>query len=486
MKNSTINKAIILLTLFALPYCTSCTTDVVDPRKVDVCAPIFPDYTNISIPSNLAPLNFLIEGRPKHVSARIYFKSDSIVKNGKDRILFDTQEWNDLIAAINNDTVYVKLYANWENEWIEFPSFYWHIDKETIDPFVTYRLIEPGYASTNGMKLCTRNISSFNEHLLIDNTQAGVGCINCHSFCRTDETKMLFHARQENGGTFIKDGKSLRKIDTKAGKMKSSGGYPSWHTSGDYVAFSVNQARQDFYSGETPIQVYDLSSDVVIYDLKNNKAFTNHLLMNDTSHQNYPVFAPRTNHLYFCTAPIHEETLKLSLCRITVDPKSNSFGANLDTLINAKETNKSVVHPKISPCGNKLVYTEIDNGSFSNYNKTANLRMLTLNDGIIHPLNEVNSKETDSYHTWSSNSKWLVFSSRRLDGVFTRIWITHINDKGKGSKPFLLPQQNPEFYRSFTKSYNVPELSQQLPNLKQSEVASMATSPAEASTFTTL
>ncbi|MGL5705091.1 MAG: TolB family protein [Tannerellaceae bacterium] len=483
MKYSTINKVILFLTLFALPFCISCTTDVENPRKVKVCAPIFPDYTNVTIPSNMAPLNFLIEGRPHHVSAKIHYKSDSIIKKGKDRILFNTAEWTHLIHSAGHDTIHIKLFANWENEWIEFPSFYWHVDMETIDPFVTYRVIEPGYASTNGMKICTRNISNFKEHLLIDNTQAGIGCINCHSFCSTDESKMLFHARQENGGTFFKNGDTIRKIDTKAGKMKTSGGYPSWHPSGDYVAFSVNQARQDFYSGDTPIKVYDLSSDIVIYDIKNNRSFTNSLLMNDSTHQNYPIFSPHSGHLYFCTAPIGEDALKLSLCRITIDPQSNQFGTKVDTLINAQQTNKSIVHPKISPCGNKLVYTEIDNGSFSNYDKTANLRMLTLHDCIVHPLEEINSPETDSYHTWSSNSKWLVFSSRRLDGVFTRIWVTQINDKGESSKPFLLPQENPEFYRSFTKSYNVPELSQQLPNLKRSEVADLSSTPAEKSTF---
>jgi hypothetical protein len=71
---------------------------------------------------------------------------------------------------------------------------------------------------------------------------------------------------------------------------------------------------------------------------------------------------------------------------------------------------------------------------------------------------ELNSDFTDSYHSWSSNSKWLVFSSRRDDGLTTRPYIAYIDNNGIASKPFILPQSDPEFYNSFLRSFNVPEL----------------------------
>ena len=64
----------------------------------------------------------------------------------------------------------------------------------------------------------------------------------------------------------------------------------------------------------------------------------------------------------------------------------------------------------------------------------------------------------DSYHNWSSNSKWAVFSSKRENGVYAQLFFTAIGDDGKAAKPFLLPQRNPrKFYREMFDSYNVPD-----------------------------
>ena len=72
-------------------------------------------------------------------------------------------------------------------------------------------------------------------------------------------------------------------------------------------------------------------------------------------------------------------------------------------------------------------------------------------------MKEVNSNNTESFHDWSTNSRWFVFSSRRDDGLYTRLYIAHIDANGKASKPFMLPQRNPmqNVYNLF--SYNVPE-----------------------------
>lgn len=80
------------------------------------------------------------------------------------------------------------------------------------------------------------------------------------------------------------------------------------------------------------------------------------------------------------------------------------------------------------------------------------------NDGEAKPVDALNSNNTESYHSWSSNGRWVVFSSRRNDGVFTRPFIGHVDANGVASKPFELPSENPDYHRQMLKSYNVPEL----------------------------
>ena len=83
--------------------------------------------------------------------------------------------------------------------------------------------------------------------------------------------------------------------------------------------------------------------------------------------------------------------------------------------------------------------------------------MFDLSTGTQVATEEANSPDTDSYHSWSSNSTWAVFSSRRLDGLYTRPFIAHVGEGGILSKPFVLPQKSTDYDTLLTKSYNIPE-----------------------------
>lgn len=84
--------------------------------------------------------------------------------------------------------------------------------------------------------------------------------------------------------------------------------------------------------------------------------------------------------------------------------------------------------------------------------------MADLQSGESGPAVAMNSDDVDSYHSWSGNSRWIVFSSRRDDGLYTRLYISHINSDGEASKAFMLPQKDPlNYYKKQMFSYNLPE-----------------------------
>jgi hypothetical protein len=95
-------------------------------------------------------------------------------------------------------------------------------------------------------------------------------------------------------------------------------------------------------------------------------------------------------------------------------------------------------------------------GNFTIWHKDSDLYLMNLTTAEITKPG-INSDQAESYHSWSSNGRWIVFSSRRSDGLFTRLYLSYIDATGKAHKPFLLPQKNPEFYNTFLKTYNVPE-----------------------------
>ena len=111
---------------------------------------------------------------------------------------------------------------------------------------------------------------------------------------------------------------------------------------------------------------------------------------------------------------------------------------------------------------------------FPIWHKDADLVMIDLESGRRVDMSAANSADVDSYHSWSSNSRWIIFSSRRMDGLYTRPYICHIDANGKASKPFALPQREGQFYDRFLKSYNIPEFVDGFPEPSESEIATVA------------
>ena len=143
---------------------------------------------------------------------------------------------------------------------------------------------------------------------------------------------------------------------------------------------------------------------------------------------------------------------------MSFDPATGTIGSEIDTLVFAEGSGKSVSFPKPSYDGRFLVYTLSDYGNFSIWHHEADLWILDLATGESRPMDKANSHDTESYHSWSSNSRWMMFSSRRDDGLYTRLYFTHIDENGRESKPFMLPQKHPLHYYSYqNRSYNVPE-----------------------------
>ena len=105
------------------------------------------------------------------------------------------------------------------------------------------------------------------------------------------------------------------------------------------------------------------------------------------------------------------------------------------------------------------MYTLSNFGCFSIWHPESDLWLHDLETGEDRPLLEVNSDAAESYHNWSSNGRWFVFSSRRDDGSYTRLYLSHFDESGVASKPFLLPQFKADQNLDLMKSYNVPEFS---------------------------
>lgn len=144
-------------------------------------------------------------------------------------------------------------------------------------------------------------------------------------------------------------------------------------------------------------------------------------------------------------------------------------------LIHAHAQGGSISHPRVSPDGRYLLNTWSAYGTLPVWHKDADLYCIDLQVGSISRIDTVNSEDVESYHSWSGNNRWLVFSSRRDDGLYTRPYISYVDADGKFHRPFMLPQKNPkDFYDSNLFSYIIPEFLERKVSLRGRDVADFA------------
>ena len=457
----------ILYILLPLLICVACNEKVSDARQETAQPKIYPDYLGVTIPVNMAPLNFCMANETAlRIDAVITDRhGHNLNSQGEESTDFDLADWHTLLGQNRGDSLSVTVSAKYEDGWHTYRPFSIYISPDSIDYGICYRLIEPGYEVWSKMGIYERDLSSFEERPLIENTQFE-GCVNCHSFNRGNPADMSLHIRGAHGATLLRQNYGpVTAYNTKTDQTLGLCVYPYWHPSGRYIAYSTNTTSQTFHSAHhNRIEVFDAASDLQVYDVEKNELLLSPLLKQDSVYETFPVFSADGRSLYFCAARALPEgnhqldSIRYNLCRIDFDAATGSFGNRIDTIVNAEALHQSLSFPRPSYDGRFLCYTLSDYGQFCIWHHEADLWLLDLANGQSRPMTEANSEDTESFHNWSTNSRWLVFSSRRDDGLFTRPYFCHVDAKGTVTKAFMLPQRNPRrFYRGRFLSFNVPD-----------------------------
>ena len=407
---------------------------------------IWPDYVGVTVPDNLAAPTFrMADGR--------------------------ACKWS---TERRSDTVFVTVTAKGKDCTERYDPFPLFISHDPIDPYIAYRLIEPNYESWREMGLYYRELATYKEEALVTNQATGGGCVNCHTFSPQGPSRFLFHARGKGGGTvFVDDGKA-RILNLATVGPRKQGVYPAWHPGGRYVAFSSNSTHQSFpVSGSQEIEVYDTMSDLILMDTYTDSIMVNPALSGGFAMETFPSWSPDGSKLYFCRADsvgnVAAERAKIHYALMSVAFDGEKFTGEPEVLWESETL--SVSFPRVN--GKWLMFTASAYGTFPIWHREADLWLLNLENGEAAPAREICSPDTESYHSWSSGGRWVVFSSRRDDGRYTRLYLSHFDGEGNFTKPFLLPQKSPSYNDWRLKSYNIPEFVTADPGSHNREVSKL-------------
>ena len=458
--------------------------------QVDAEPSIWPDYTGVTVPPNIAPLNFMVDSVDDvvaHIDGQTY--------GGKaNKVQFDEDEWHEMLASAKGGSLSVTVYTEKDGKWSAYKPFTINVAEEEIDPYISCRVLPPTFVGYDELSIRQRNLTNFEETVIYNNRQISEGiegqCINCHSYQNYGTDNMIFHLRMQHPGTMIVSDGELIFVNLKTDNMISAAAYNNWHPFLPIIAFSTDHTMQSFHTRDvTKVEVMESASDIVIYDVKKNRVQT--VLNDSTEMELFPSWSPDGKWLYYCSAHYEykgkyedtEElleqykTLQYNLYRLSFDAETMTFGEP-ELIYDAVSRNRSAVQPRVSQDGRYVLFAEGPWGLFHIWHTSADIKMLDLapspdpsseEEGSrvaesLPPRGEVgrgaaiiNSPLPESYPSFSSNDRWIMFESRRDDGNYTRTYFAYFDQQGRLHKPFEVPAEDPEYFRLLLRSWSRPE-----------------------------
>jgi hypothetical protein len=425
---------------------------------------IRPDYADVVIPPNIAPLNFTVLEPGRRHYVRISGGRGKAIDIHCDSagIVIPLKPWRRLLQANRGQAIRLDVHIQTHTgQWRRFEPIRQTVAREEIDPYLVYRLIRPLYNVYVNVAIHQRNLETYDESPVVDGRLFGNGCVNCHTFLNHRTRKMLVHVRGSAGVAMLLGSNGrITRVDTRTKYNRSPAAYGCWHPSGKLLTFSANRLTLFMHAvGETR-DVFDYTSDLGCYVLAEKAVKSSRHITRPERLETFPTWSPDGKWLYFSSAPKtpieRYRQVKYDLMRISYDSRADTWGQP-ETVLSARETNRSITEPRISPDGRFVMFCMAEYGNFPVYQPSSDLYLMDLRTRSYRKL-AVNSGRCESWHCWSSSGRWFVFSSKRRDGVFAKPYFSYFDASGKAHKPFVLPQRDGDFYESFLKTYNVPEL----------------------------
>ena len=453
-------------------------------------APLFPDYeSGIVIPANIAPLNFVLPDSVQETYIEVTSSTASRTFHIKNSMRFPLKIWKKLLHQATlglPDSLVIRIAVRGDSGFLQYPPLVWQIRPEPIDPYLTYRLVQPIDGVFTATALYERHLEDFNVRTLMDNALMDNNCFNCHTYHNGNARRMMIHLRKPSEGTLFLEEETFTKAlpDLTCLKqlpdslqMPLSLVYPSWHPNGDFIAFSTNLIGTGGYAAHRRfINLLDSAANIAVYDIKNNRILLDKNLWTSDYEETWPAWSPDGRWLYFCrVAKMPQDTamrypnyservrhLYFDLCRVAFDEKKNRFSDSVQTILHGAY-GTCYSEPRVHPDGKKVLvcralFSSRPDHSFSD------LVLLDTADFSTekpnwNPAEILNSEEAESWHEWSRSGRWLVFTSKRLDGHYMFPLIAYF-DGERFSKPFLLPQEDGTYYQTVLRSFNLPTFTQ--------------------------
>lgn len=438
-------------------------------RRVPRTPRLDPDYTSLTIPPNIAPLNFRIQEEARDYAVRITPAAGEPiwVQAARGMCRVDPAQWSRMLAASRGERLAYDVYVKDDGgTWKRYQRIFNTVAQEPIDSYIVYRQLMPNRMLSSIRGIYQRHLESFSRSAVLTLRSGTFDCLNCHTFHDHNPDRFLFHVRGQHAGMMLVVDGEMRKIETRREPMFRPLAYSSWHPNGIHVAATINMFASHFRTrpGQLYFQAIEKRGDLVVYRVDNNVISSTEGVFGPEYIETHPCWSHDGRHVYYVRCkdrPLVSyrdmDTFKFDLMRIAYDTTDDQWGTP-ETVVAYSDLGKSCAFPRPSACGRYVLHILADRGTYPIHQASADLYMLDMTTGVHARLDSACSDLSESYPRWSSNGRWLSFLSTRRDGMSALPYFAYFDSTGHVHRAFLLPQKAPDFYDTFTDTYNTLEL----------------------------
>ena len=171
-----------LICILSVWLLTTCSHPVNNPEKTEEWPEIYPDYIGVTIPATIAPMNFdYIGGKHDRIDVIVTGSKFGEIHVNARTASFPEDEWHKLLESNKGDSLLFTVSVKNENKWKQYRPFSMYVSDAPIDYGVVYRKVIPGYEVYSKMGIYERNLSSFEERVLLENAMVPGMCLPCPS-----------------------------------------------------------------------------------------------------------------------------------------------------------------------------------------------------------------------------------------------------------------------------------------------------------------
>jgi hypothetical protein len=312
------------------------------------------------------------------------------------------------------------------------------VSEQSLNDRIAFRVVQPLFdpALPNAIK-----IFSFDQKLPSTLVELEGTCVGCHGY---SANTALFN---------IKKGMDRRLLKARPGKQKTQLNYSkqlagrefsflTMTRNGKHAALAVN-ALGVFKTKTTvtePFELFYHSGDIYCCDIEKDTLTPLKGASDNNFVEDMPFFSPDGKYLIFSRyqCNIQDRNPSIRSMDLYKVPFNDGKGGDPIPIKNASFNNQHQYFPRYAPNGKWISFCRGDAQKGVYARKSSDIYLLSADENTVTRLNLNVDNTMDSWHDWSSDSHWLLFSSNREKNSLTALYLVYIDDNGKDYPPAKL------------------------------------------------